>query len=286
MTVTMERYTLDAFVRGRRPVQVLWHELRDVPLHWHDFYEFVYVIDGTAEHHCNGTATTVRPGAAMLLSPTDVHAFAHPGGEPLRCLNLVIDPWFAEPPLEPLLGEDIPRGWQVADFTGGGADLLRLAEEFAGARPGGDKIVESLLTCALVEFARQVTGGTEAAPPGRRSDGLQRALFYVQQHFREPLTLAQVAAQAYLSPNYFSERFHARTGVPFQTYLQDCRLRFARSLIAATELSISEVASAAGFNSLSHFGRAYRARYGSRPSADRLAARSTPVRDLDTGRSL
>ena len=94
----------------------------------------------------------------------------------------------------------------------------------------------------------------------------QPAVLYVDRHFRESLTLADVAARAHLSPNYFSERFRQYTGTSFQLYLQECRLRFARSLLASTSLSVSEVCHAAGFNSLSHFGRAFRRRYGVAPS--------------------
>ncbi|ETK32863.1 helix-turn-helix transcriptional regulator [Microbispora sp. ATCC PTA-5024] len=69
-----------------------------------------------------------------------------------------------------------------------------------------------------------------------------------------------------VSPNYFSERFRDHTGSSFQVYLQERRLRFARSLLASTSLSVTEVCHAAGFNTLSHFRRAYRRRYGSAPS--------------------
>jgi AraC-like DNA-binding protein len=97
-------------------------------------------------------------------------------------------------------------------------------------------------------------------------------VLYVDRHFREPISLAAAAARAHLSPNYFSERFRDFTGQPFQVYLQERRLRVARSLLASTKLSVTEVCHAAGFNSLSHFGRAFRRRYGVPPSARRDSA--------------
>ena len=126
----------------------------------------------------------------------------------------------------------------------------------------------------LVEFARQVSrepvpGDDDQPATTAPDDQLRRALFFVDQHFREPLTLQDVAAQAHLSANYFSERFHEYTGVSFQAYLLHRRLRFARSLLGATDVSITEACHAAGFNNVSHFGRAYRARYGHPPSATR-----------------
>jgi len=136
-----------------------------------------------------------------------------------------------------------------------------------------------VLISIFVAFARRLvdrqaapgaTSGVEQpVSHGAEPDPLRGALSYVDRHFREPLTLAQVAAQSHLSPNYFSERFHQLTGMPFQTYLQQARLRFARSLLRSTRISVTDAALASGFNGVSHFGRAYRARYGRAPSIDR-----------------
>ena len=121
--------------------------------------------------------------------------------------------------------------------------------------------------CLVVELARQQRVETAADDhrPGV-ADELRAAVRYVDRHFREPISLADAARRAHLSPNYFSERFRRYTGTSFQLYLQERRLRFACSLLTSTSLSVTEVCHAAGFNSLSHFGRAYRRRYGTAPS--------------------
>lgn len=60
--------------------------------------------------------------------------------------------------------------------------------------------------------------------------------------------------------------------MPFQEYLIGRRLQFARGLLAASRLPVTEVCHAAGFRDLTHFSRSYRRRYGSAPSAHREAA--------------
>jgi transcriptional regulator GlxA family with amidase domain len=65
---------------------------------------------------------------------------------------------------------------------------------------------------------------------------MRRALRYVERHFREPLTLAQVAAVAQLSPHWFSEQFRQATGDSFQSHVKRRRLQFARALLDSTEL--------------------------------------------------
>lgn len=95
------------------------------------------------------------------------------------------------------------------------------------------------------------------------------AIVYMHHHFREPLTLERVAAQAHLSPHYFSTSFHRATGSSFQTYLGELRLRFARTLLRVSDLPVTDVCHAAGFATLSYFERAFRRRFGAAPSAYR-----------------
>ncbi len=269
------RYTLDELPHPEAPVRIMHQQLGDVPVHWHDFYELVLVLAGTSRHVCNGAVREIRAGSALLLSPADFHGYTRTDDGPLSCYNVVIDPWLLDPHLAGLLGSGPLRsGWAVDDLTAARPDVDRLWREYADDRPGAGQMVDALVRCVLVEFARQVSreapSGEDGQPATTGPDAaLRRALFYVDQHFRQPVTLQEVAAQAHLSANYFSERFHAYTGVSFQAYLLHRRLRFARSLLGATDVSITDACHAAGFNNVSHFGRAYRARYGHPPSATR-----------------
>ena len=272
----VERYTLDGLASPDAPVRVLHQRLHDVPVHWHDFYELVLVLSGRSRHVCDGEAHEIGPGTALLLSPAQLHGYQAIGDEPLTCYDVVIDPLLIDPHLHELLGPASERsGWVVDDFSEARADLDRMWREHVSGLPGSGQVVDALLRCLLVEFARRlpVASGadtdTQAAPAGGADAPMRRALFHVDQHFREPLTLVAVAAQAHLSANYFSERFHAYTGVPFQAYLLQRRLRFARSLLVSTDVTVTEACHAAGFGNVSHFGRAYRSRYGHAPSAAR-----------------
>ena len=271
----LERYTLDSLPAPDAPVRIMHQRLHDVPVHWHDFYELVLVLEGRSRHVCNGEVRDIGAGSALLLSPADFHGFQSVSGGALSCYNVVIDPWWLDPHLDALLGSGSTRsGWAVDDFTVARPDVDRLWREYHGSQPSAGQLVDALARCVLVEFARQVSreqpgDGTPSPDPVLGDDPLRHALFFVDQHFRESLTLNEVAAQAHLSPNYFSERFHDYTGVSFQGYLLHRRLRFARSLLSSSDITVTEACHAAGFHNVSHFGRAYRARYGHPPSATR-----------------
>ncbi|WP_433288635.1 helix-turn-helix domain-containing protein [Micromonospora sp. CA-244673] len=280
MTDLVERFRSESLLLPDSGARVMRPRLNTVDVHWHDYYELCLVVSGAAEHVVNGVPRPIGRGSAFLLSPADFHAIRAVGQEPLACYNTVIDPGLMERQfggLGPPSVGDLP--WQTDDFLDAEVDLRRLQAEFEKPRLGSARLVEALVGCLVVELARRQP--VEAAVAHHRlgvSDELRAAVRFIDRHFREPISLADAARRAHLSSNYFSERFRAYTGSSFQLYLQERRLRFARSLLASTPLSVTEVCHAAGFNSLSHFGRAYRRRYGTAPS-DRSAGHA-PARGV------
>jgi AraC-like DNA-binding protein len=275
----VERFDIDELLaadpageplRQPRSFTVQVPELVSVGVHWHDYYELGYVLDGHATHVVNGVGQRAAPGTAFLLSPADFHAIEASGSHGLRLVNAVLHPELVERTLEALLpAGELALPWSVPDLPGVAEDVRRICDEVSARRPGWDVIVESALRAVVVELARRVAGAprpAEREDPGSPPVHLRRALRYVERHFREPLTLAEVAAVAHLSPHWFSEQFRRATGESFQSFLKRRRLQFARSLIESTELGVTEVCHAAGFNDPSYFGRAYRDRYGVAPS--------------------
>jgi AraC-like DNA-binding protein len=271
----VERYTVDGLLARDAEIRVMRPELETVPVHWHDFYELGFVTGGSARHVLNGAEHLVAPGSVFLLTPTDFHELVPVSDRPLSCYNVVIDAAAAERHLDDLFASraDWPPA-VVHGFDAAEPDFRRLWDESVEHRPGSAALMESVLRCILIELIRRRQPSQVAPEPERLAGSraeIRRAVLFVDRHFREPLTLAGVAAQAHLSPNYFSERFRQSTGTPFQAYLQQRRLRFARSLLNSTDLAVTQVCHAAGFNDPSYFGRAYRRRYGEPPSAGRGA---------------
>ena len=268
----VERYAAGDLLNPTSAVSAKAQQVRRVDVHWHDYYELVYVSGGTASHVINGVEHRISPGSVSLLTPADFHEIRTDSEEPLACYNVVIDAQLWETRLADFLlpGSELP--WMLSDQTPLEPDFKRLWHESRADRPGAVVMMQAALDCIVVELGRQGPAGLTFGQFGSQeleSPDIKRAVLYVDRHFRSPLTLAAVAAQAHLSPNYFSERFRDYTGTSFQRYLQQRRLRFAKSLLASTSLGITEICFAAGFNSPSHFGRAFRNLYGESPTDSR-----------------
>jgi transcriptional regulator GlxA family with amidase domain len=107
---------------------------------------------------------------------------------------------------------------------------------------------------------------------GVRNARLVRVLAAMEENLETPLSAQEIADIAGMSPRQ-TERLFARylnsTPMGFYAHL---RLERARSLLMQTELSVTEVAVACGYRSLSHFAKVYRATYGHAPRRMRAVA--------------
>lgn len=93
---------------------------------------------------------------------------------------------------------------------------------------------------------------------------------YVRDHYAEELSLAKVSAAVHTSLFYFCKLFRKVTGLTFTEYVSRTRVEKARNLLLNPNLRVSEIAYAAGFQSLTHFNRVFKKVVGESPTAYRL----------------
>lgn len=98
---------------------------------------------------------------------------------------------------------------------------------------------------------------------------LERARNYIDERFREPLRLADLAEVAYASPHHFLREFRKAYGATPHQYLTGRRLEVARNLLHTTQLPVSEIGARVGFASVNGFYKAFRRRYDCPPTAFR-----------------
>ncbi len=109
---------------------------------------------------------------------------------------------------------------------------------------------------------------------------------HIAEHFREPVTVSEVADAARLHPNYAMTQFRKVVRMTIGEYLAQFRLAEARRLLVTTDLRTDEVAAAAGYGSVSRFYAAFAAACGAPPGAfrreHRRAAHGAPGRTSRT----
>ena len=104
--------------------------------------------------------------------------------------------------------------------------------------------------------------------PNHRAEPVEvwKARRFIEEHSGEELSLRKTAKAVNISPNYLSEKFKQVTGMNFVEYVARTRFKTACDLLGNTNLRISEIAFAAGFQSLSQFNRVFKKFSGKSPT--------------------
>lgn len=274
------RLTSEQYPIPPSSVRVYFQKLdRCGDLHWQEFYEVTFIVSGEGTHIFNGNPYSLTRGSLFLVTPSDFHLLCPAPGSTMEVFNVIFSHGMIEQETHGLLFSQLGSYMAVlpdCECDSMEAEFRRLWAETSNCGLGHLLVVHGTLQRILVDLARKCVGDgdtTEHQSIENQSGRLHKALVYIHHHFREPITLRDVAAQASLSPNYFSECFHTTSGTSFQSYLKGLRLRFAMSLLCASDLSVTDVCYASGFSTLSHFERSFKREFGRPPSAYAARAR-------------
>jgi AraC-like DNA-binding protein len=140
-----------------------------------------------------------------------------------------------------------------------------------------ESVDEAELTAVARRVVSALTGGVE---PRVVSDArILRAIAYIKANIDRPLTLEQVAAEAFLSPSRFRHLFVEETGTALRPYILWRRFLRVWELVTVGE-SLSAAAHAAGFADAAHLTRTSRRTFGFPPSAMQT---SSPLRRAPVG---
>jgi AraC family transcriptional regulator len=128
----------------------------------------------------------------------------------------------------------------------------------------------------LVGVHRRVLKEVGAVPAVRASTRdeiyrrVHRARDFASACYDQPVTLGDIARAACLSPNHLLRSFHRLFGHTPHQYLSEVRLERARELLEHTDLSVTEICFAVGYESLGSFSTLFRRRFGVSPEKYRL----------------
>lgn len=105
-----------------------------------------------------------------------------------------------------------------------------------------------------------------AVPVSRYLSGLRKTLNYIHDHYEEPLSLQDMAAMSGASETYFCRLFKHETGMTFLNYVNSLRIEQACVLLRDTCDNALDICYQVGFNDYTHFGRQFKKNTGTSPA--------------------
>lgn len=200
----------------------------------------------------DGRFTLLGPGGrssgpASVVAPDTVHAFDADG----VLAHIFVDPETREGrALRAATPAETPATLQHPSAASTAAKLL---DGLRGRRPDEE----------LAETARRLVADIAGAAPDAEScdPRVLAAIAWTADRLGEPVSLAQAASVACLSPSRFRHLFVEETGQPFRTWLLWSRLMKAVEIYAAGG-ALTEAAYGAGFSDSAHLSRTFRRMFG------------------------
>jgi AraC-like DNA-binding protein len=254
--------------------------------HAHETYTFGLIEAGVEEFDYGGQVLRAGPGAVALLDPEVVHTghAATSAGWSYRVLYPEVS-----------VVTDVARqlGWrrgtpgfpQTVLYDARSAALLRSAHR---AAEHGDQLASSsLLTTALAGLLTahaQSGGGTGLSAPRRGPASVRAVADLLEDRLVDPPALAELAEMTGLSQFALLRAFRAETGLPPHAYLNQLRVRRARTLLDQG-VTPAEVAFDTGFADQAHLTRHFKRVVGVPPGAYQrerlLVASPDPARPVE-----
>lgn len=253
--------------------------------HYHNYYQICFVVSGELQHIQKSGTVRLGTADAFLVPPGFVHALHFentrseiyslafewelfgPGfaqSEPGRFLHRLQegDPKSIDVRLRTALDKQQRKHLQnILDTL-----IWQQESQVAQVLSAAPSLVTSALQLLIQSYYAQPQNAPHAPTP-RDVGTVEQCLEYVDTHFREELSLAELCKRFGLSRSVLCAAFPQLSGLPLRQYIAQKRISEAQLLIRSQrELSLSQVASFVGYQDDTTFYRNFLRITGVTPS--------------------
>ncbi len=237
-------------------------------MHRHSAWQLTASLSGTFRFRTEKEEILLPPGDWILLSPELLHD-AGSDSPTSRAMQI----FFRRFPhdLLPELADHFNLRRGIFRTGHGSVDgFARIAADFLQKARDADPLGKSWRSVLGLEFALTALSDLQEKTEERQAilPGIIRALEFMEEHFAEPLGVAEFAEAAGLSESRFATLFHRETGTTPMHFFNTVRLGHAQSFLL-NGASVDEAAERAGFSSPQYFCRYFRKQTGFSPGAFR-----------------
>lgn len=248
------------------------------PMHWHEQFEIIYVIEGHLKVTVEGKEFICEPDDIVIVPPDHIHDMGQVDSEPSHYANIMFNFSLLEPDsecevykkyFEPFFKNEISEFVVKAGSELGGK-LVPLAKDMYECRHEKYSTDELRVKSDLYEFMYRIQGliqDKSEASETRENwiEKIKPVLTYVSQNLAEEISVEQAAEKCGLSKSHFMKIFKNVTGNSFLDYVKRCRLENAYYLLTETVKNVSEIGEESGFSNFSYFIRSFKETYGMSP---------------------
>ncbi len=242
------------------------YEQKDIPVHKHDFFELVYVVEGSGVQKLNGSQVSIRPGDFFIVDYGSSHAYSQ--CQDLVLINCLFVPEMIDASLKDCLSFDefihscLIKYYKVTDHKGSANHLFYdedgkvlmlmkgMIEEYTGKVIGYEEVLRYRLLEIIVLTIRKVIDLDQGII---QNDMVLALIDYLNKHYDNHGLVKAFCRDYHYSLQYVSRKFKEECGLTPVQYLQKLRIEKSCQFLAGTTWTVNRIAEEVGYRDVKSF---------------------------------
>lgn len=234
-----------------------------IPLHWHDEFQFVFILEGEAEFHINEKILNIQQGDGVFINSGCLHMAKDANGTTCTYICLNVSPHFitanelfttfVHPYMHasqtPFILFNRKDGWPNQIYQG-----IQIIQRLIEQTPA---YYELELNIQLITIWKCLLQNrfqlTYDARKHDRNERMKHMLNWIHEHYHEKVLLQDIAREGQLSRSECCRYFNDILKKSPIHYVNEYRIQQSLILLQKTDLNITEIAYQVGFSSTSYF---------------------------------
>ncbi|MNL07146.1 HTH-type transcriptional activator RhaR [compost metagenome] len=265
------------------PFEVDFKELEQFPktVRKNNFFELIYIVDGTGIQVINDNKFQYRKGNLFLVTPQDVHSFEIL--TPTKFFFLRFNEYYIKASSQNGQSEAVLRMeyiLQNASHRPGCilknqidkpliASLIEnIISEKNNQQIYHQKIIEQIVNTIITIVARNIALKLPKNIKETTGEMVLEILHYIQENIYSPKELKseKISDHFNITLNYLGKYFKKQTGETLQEYIANYKLRLIEARLLNSDMRINEIADELNFSDESHLNKVFKKHKGMNPS--------------------
>lgn len=266
-----------------KPFEIEYKEQEQFPktTKSNNFFELIYIVDGTGIQYVNKNKFNYRKGNLFLLTPQDTYSFDITGTTKfffLRFTKFYIDAKQGKDSdtihhVEYILQNASHRPGCILKNKSDKPLIASLVESILQEQTNQQlyysKVTAHIVNAIITVVARNIALKLPKNIKESTGEPVLEILHYIQEHIFEPQMLKAVKMSKHfgISLSYLGRYFKKQTGETLQNYIAGYKLRLIETRLLHSDMRINEIASEFNFADESHLNKVFKKFKGMNPSA-------------------
>jgi len=242
---------------------------------YHEQVEILYFLDGETAVVVKDKTYNCKKGDTVIVNPHELHTLYKISGNVVyHCIMIDAVLLSAknditnEKYIKPFENHEIIFNNFIRDEERGKC-INALVDEMIKKESCYELAVKAQIYSILTILTRKYAAGSMTTKEKEKNlknlHLVEKSMDYIRANLKNRITLGDIAKHLSISEYYFARTFKSHTGMTVFEYVEEMRIATAKKLLTESDMSISEIASACGYNDPSYFSKTFKDHTGMTP---------------------